>query len=61
MTLAIIVLLYKEFLVVSFDPILASTLRLPVEALRNLMLILLALAIVVSCRRWASAWSRRCW
>ncbi len=47
-TLAIIVLLYKEFLVVSFDPILASTLRLPVEGLRNLMLILLALTIVVS-------------
>ena len=46
--LAIVVLLYKEFLVVSFDPILASTLRLPVETLRNLMLVLLALTIVVS-------------
>jgi ABC-type Mn2+/Zn2+ transport system permease subunit len=43
-----IVLLYKEFLVISFDPVLAATLRLPAEALRNLMLVLLALTIVVS-------------
>jgi len=43
-----IVLLYKEFLVVSFDRVLAATLRLPVEVLRNLMLILIALTIVVS-------------
>ncbi len=41
-------LLYKEFLVVSFDPVLAATLRLPVQLLRNLLLILLALTIVVS-------------
>ena len=46
--IATIVLLYKEFLVISFDPVLAATLRLPVELLRNLMLILLALTIVVS-------------
>ncbi len=46
--LAFVVLFYKEFLVVSFDPLLAATLRLPVERLRNLMLILLALTIVVS-------------
>ena len=43
-----IVLLYKEFLVISFDPVLAATLRLPVGLLRNVMLILLALTIVVS-------------
>jgi ABC-type Mn2+/Zn2+ transport system permease subunit len=43
-----IVFLYKEFLVVSFDRVLAATLRLPVEGLRNLMLILIALTIVVS-------------
>jgi len=43
-----IVLLYKEFLVISFDPILAATLRLPAELLRTLMLVLLALTIVVS-------------
>jgi manganese/iron transport system permease protein len=41
-------LLYKEFLVVSFDAVLASTLRLPTTLLRNLLLILLALTIVVS-------------
>jgi manganese/iron transport system permease protein len=46
--LATIVFLYKEFLVVSFDPVLAATMRLPAERLRNLMLILLALTIVVS-------------
>jgi ABC-type Mn2+/Zn2+ transport system permease subunit len=40
--------LYKEFLVISFDPVLAATLHLPVEALRTAMLILLALTIVVS-------------
>lgn len=41
-------LLYKEFLVISFDPVLAATLRLPAERLRTLMLVLLALTIVVS-------------
>lgn len=46
--LTTIVLLYKEFLVISFDPVLAATLRLPTELLRNLLLILLALTIVVS-------------
>lgn len=46
--LTTIVLLYKEFLVVSFDPVLAATLRLPIELLRNILLILLALTIVVS-------------
>jgi manganese/iron transport system permease protein len=46
--LATIVLLFKEFLVVSFDPVLAATLRLPTELLRNVLLILLALTIVVS-------------
>jgi manganese/iron transport system permease protein len=46
--LATVVLLYKPFLVISFDPILAATLRLPAELLRNLMLILLALTVVVS-------------
>ena len=48
LVLAAIALLYKEFLLISFDPILAATLRLPAELLRSLMLILLALTIVVS-------------
>ncbi len=39
---------YKEFLVLSFDPILAATLRLPVTFLQNLLLVLLAVVIVVS-------------
>ena len=46
--LATIALLYKQFLVVSFDPVLAATLGLPAELLHNVMLILLALTIVVS-------------
>lgn len=46
--LVTILLLYKEFLVISFDPLFAATLRLPVETLRTLMLVLLALTIVVS-------------
>jgi manganese/iron transport system permease protein len=39
---------YRPFLVISFDPVLAATLRLPVGMLNNLMLVLLALTIVVS-------------
>jgi manganese/iron transport system permease protein len=43
-----VVVFYKPFLLVSFDPVQAATLRLPVDLLRNWMLILLALTIVVS-------------
>ncbi|HQZ71527.1 MAG: metal ABC transporter permease [Anaerolineae bacterium] len=43
-----IALLYKELLLVSFDPVLAATLRLPVERLRILILLLLAVTIVAS-------------
>lgn len=43
-----VVVLYKEFLVISFDPILAATLRLPSSALHYLLLTLIALTIVVS-------------
>lgn len=46
--LAVIITLYRPFLVISFDPILARTLRLPAEGLRSLLLILLAVTIVVS-------------
>jgi manganese/iron transport system permease protein len=48
LVLAVIVLLYKELLVISFDTVLAATLRLPVELLRNVMLVLIALTIVAS-------------
>ncbi len=43
-----IVAFYKEFLVISFDPILAETLRLRSNRLRYLLLVLIAVAIVVS-------------
>jgi manganese/iron transport system permease protein len=46
--LSLVVLLYKEFLVISFDPTLASTLRLPGGLLEMLLLVLLAVAVVVS-------------
>jgi ABC-type Mn2+/Zn2+ transport system permease subunit len=39
---------YKEFLVLSFDPILAATLRLPTRFLDYLLMFLIAIAIVVS-------------
>lgn len=39
---------YKEFLVLSFDPVLAATLRLPVGFLHSLLLVLTAVVIVVS-------------
>jgi len=41
-------LLYKPFVVISFDPVLAATMRLPADLLRMLMLILLALTVVIS-------------
>ena len=44
----LIILLYKEFLVLSFDPLLASTLRLPARALEAMLLVLIAVAIVIS-------------
>lgn len=39
---------YKEFLVLSFDPILAATLRLPARFLEFTLMILIAVTIVVS-------------
>jgi ABC-type Mn2+/Zn2+ transport system permease subunit len=46
--IATIVLFYKEFLVLSFDPLLAETLRLPARALEYLLLVLIAVTIIVS-------------
>jgi manganese/iron transport system permease protein len=43
-----VLICYKQFMVISFDPVLAATLRLPTELLRNLMFVLLALTIVIS-------------
>lgn len=44
----IVFIYYRPFKIISFDPILATTLRLPAEQLRTLMLILISLTIVVS-------------
>jgi manganese/iron transport system permease protein len=46
--LAVTLICYKPFLVITFDPLLANILRLPVTFLRNLLLVLLALTIVTS-------------
>lgn len=46
--LVLIGLFYKEFLIISFDPSLAHTLRLPRETLRMLLLVLLAFTVVIS-------------
>jgi ABC-type Mn2+/Zn2+ transport system permease subunit len=43
-----IFLFYKEFLVLSFDPILAATLRLPSGLLNNILFILMALTVSVA-------------
>ncbi len=48
LTLLLILAFYKEFMVLSFDPIFAATLRLPVKLLDFLLLVLIAVTIVVS-------------
>lgn len=48
LVLALVVLFYKEFLVISFDPTLAQTLRLPTRFLRYLLLILISVTVVVA-------------
>jgi manganese/iron transport system permease protein len=46
--LASVLVLYKPLLVISFDPVLAATLRWPAERFRVILLLLLSLTIVVS-------------
>ncbi len=48
LVILVVFLFYKELMIVSFDPLLATTLRLPVGFFRYLLLILLAVTIVVS-------------
>lgn len=48
LVLLVIFLFYKEFLVISFDPVLATTLRLPTTFLRYLLLVLIAVTIVAA-------------
>ena len=43
---AVMTAFYKEFVVISFDPILAKTLRLPIGFLNALLLLLVAVTIV---------------
>lgn len=48
LVLVIVVVFYRQFLIISFDRTLAHTLKLPVEFLRVLLLILIAVTIVAS-------------
>jgi manganese/iron transport system permease protein len=48
LVILVILAFYKEFMVLSFDPVLAATLRLPSRLLEFLLLILIAVTIVVS-------------
>ncbi|MBU0494650.1 MAG: metal ABC transporter permease [Chloroflexi bacterium] len=48
LVLLLVAAFYKEFMVMSFDPVLAATLRLPATFLRYLLLVMLAVTIVVS-------------
>jgi len=44
----LVIAFYKEFLVLTFDPTLAATLRIPMRVFEYLQLVLIALAIAVS-------------
>lgn len=46
--LVLVRLLYKELLIVSFDPVLGATLQYPVEGLRYLLLLMLAMTAVIA-------------
>ena len=46
--LLMIAAFYKEFLTLSFDPVLAATLRLPVGVLQNLLLVGIAITVAVA-------------
>jgi len=48
LVLLLIVAFYKEFLVISFDPVLATILRLPTQFFRYLLLVMIAVTIVIA-------------
>ncbi len=48
LVVALVIAFYKEFLVISFDPVLASILRLPAQFFRYLLLVMLAVTIVIA-------------
>jgi manganese/iron transport system permease protein len=46
--LLLVIIFFKEFLTLSFDPVLAATLRMPVGLLNNLLLTMIAVTVAVS-------------
>ena len=48
LVLLLVVAFYKEFLVISFDPVLAQILRIPDQVFRYLLLVMLAVTVVIS-------------
>lgn len=48
LVLLLVVAFYKEFLVISFDPVLAEILRIPHQAFSYLLLIMLAVTVVIA-------------
>lgn len=48
LVLLVVMAFYKEFLTVSFDPILATTLRMPVKVINTMLLILIAITVAVA-------------
>ncbi len=46
--LLLVLLFYRPFMIVSFDPVLATTLRIPVDKIRSLMLVMMAITIVIA-------------
>lgn len=48
LVILLVIAFYKEFLVISFDPVLAAILRLPAQFFRYLLLVMLAVTIVAA-------------
>jgi manganese/iron transport system permease protein len=48
LVLLLVVAFYKELLVVAFDPTLAATLRVPMRFIHYLLMVMLAIAVVIS-------------
>jgi manganese/iron transport system permease protein len=48
LVVALVILFYKEFLVISFDPVLATILRLPTQFFRYLLLVMIAITVVIA-------------
>lgn len=48
LVIVLVLLFYKEFLLLSFDPLLAKTLRIPDRQLESLLFVLIAVTVVVA-------------